>query len=169
MTTHDADNGGPGPEDAAPRHNDPTHDDLVALVSGWPHVLAFTPAPGDGSPDISWGDTFFYYAPDGIMPQATQPFATIVTKNYPGDESSELDRDGVFRVNIHPSADAFTAWTSGQVDVAADLDRIFPHPVYGSPGWLAVIVPGDATLEPTRTLLREAYELARARYNHRRA
>ncbi|MFD7896365.1 DUF6194 family protein [Streptomyces sp. NPDC059743] len=46
------------------------------------------------SGEISWGDTFFYYAPAGVTPKTAQPFVTIVTivtKNYPGDESSRLE------------------------------------------------------------------------------
>jgi hypothetical protein len=161
-----------------------TPTDIVKLVGGWQHVLAFTPGPGDGSPEIAWGDTYFYYSPSGTMPQATQPFATIVTKNYPGDERSELDRDGVYRVNIHPSKKSFARYTSpdpnavpdqiavpnttaGQVDVAAALDHIIEHPVYGSLGWLAVLNPGPETLGVTRELLREAYELDRTRYERR--
>jgi hypothetical protein len=156
-----------------------TQADIVALVSSWPNVFAFTPAPDGGSPEIAWGDTFFYYSPDGTVPEATQPFATIVTKDYPGDESSRLDRDGVFRLNIHPGRESFARYSSpdpnptsdgsqGQVDDAAALDRIFEHPVYGSLGWLAVLNPGPQTLAATRELLREAYELDRARYDRRR-
>ena len=149
-----------------------TQAEIVELVSGWEHVLAFTPRPGDGTPEIAWGDTFFYYAPDGTMPQATQPFATIVTKNYPGDEVSQLDRDGVYRVNIHPAKKSFaqhsdTGITHNQGDAAAALDRITEHPTYGSLGWLAVLNPGPETLAITRELLREAYELDRARHERR--
>ncbi|MET4783441.1 DUF6194 family protein [Glaciihabitans sp. UYNi722] len=66
--------------------------DIVKMVSDWEQVLVVTPGPGDGSPEVAWGDTFFYYTPDGEMPTSTQPFATIVTKNYPDDDQSELDR-----------------------------------------------------------------------------
>lgn len=41
---------------------------------------------------------FLYYAPDGVVPNG-QPFATVVTKDYPGEPSSDLG-PGVFRVNI---------------------------------------------------------------------
>lgn len=165
--------------------------EIVAFVSGWQHVLAFTAAPDDGTPEIAWGDTFFYYSPDGKMPEATQPFATIVTKNYPGDESSQLDREGAYRVNIHPSKRSFAAFAQTKAeaqaeadaqaqakteataeagaDVTAAVDRIFTHPVYGSLGWLAVINPGEHTLATTRELLREAYELDRTRYERREA
>ncbi|WP_313546200.1 DUF6194 family protein [Leifsonia aquatica] len=37
-----------------------------------------------------WGDTFCYVAPDGQVPPNTQPYATIVTKDYPEDTLSAL-------------------------------------------------------------------------------
>ena len=56
-----------------------TIDDIITQVTGLGGVLTLRPEAGDGSPEISWGDVFFYYAPDGVVPR-TQPFATIVTK-----------------------------------------------------------------------------------------
>lgn len=147
---------------------DMTIADIVKLVSSWDGVLAVTPGPGDDAPEVAWGDSFFFYAPDGEMPKATQPFATIVTKNYPDDELSQLDREGIFRVNLHPSRAAFTTWAAKSGDDPSALDQFFAHPVYGPLGWLAVLNPGPQTAESTAELLREAYELARARYDRRR-
>jgi hypothetical protein len=83
-----------------------TIDEITELLDGLDGVLTLTPGPGDGSPEISWGDLFFYYAPDGVVPK-TQPFATIVTKDYPGDEQSRLDRPDTFRLNIAAGNEAF--------------------------------------------------------------
>ncbi|MGQ4617528.1 DUF6194 family protein [Nocardia sp. R7R-8] len=146
-----------------------TIDEIIGFVCALDGVRALRPGPGDGSPEISWGDTFFYYSPDGAVPKATQPFATIVTKNYPGDESSGLDRPDAFRVNIAAGKEAFTHWTGHTPrepftpDDPSAVDTVIPHPVYASAGWLAVINPGARTDEPTRVLLRTAYELARSR------
>ena len=39
----------------------------------------------NGAPEIAWGDTFFIYDPErSFEPQHRFPFATIVTKDYPG-------------------------------------------------------------------------------------
>jgi hypothetical protein len=70
------------------------------------------------------------------MPQRTQAFATIVTKNYPDDETSRLDRPKVFRLNIATPRDTARARVADD-DAATTsdpsaLDRLFPHPVYGS-------------------------------------
>ncbi|MFD7033536.1 DUF6194 family protein [Streptomyces sp. NPDC059917] len=153
-----------------------TIDEIIGYVDGLDGVLTLRPAPGDGTPDISWGDTFFYYAPDGVLPTTTQPFATVVTKNYPGDEASCLDRPGTFRVNIAAGKAAYVRWTGraprdpapAGVDPSAP-DTLFAHPVYGSVGWLAVVNPGERTEAPTRELLRAAHDLARSRHDRHAA
>ncbi|WP_229481522.1 DUF6194 family protein, partial [Mycolicibacterium mageritense] len=75
-----------------------TVQELIDLIGAMDGVLVLQPQPGDGSPEIAWGDVFFYYAPDGVVPK-TQPFATIITKDYPGDDACRLDRPGAFRLN----------------------------------------------------------------------
>lgn len=151
-------------------------DEIISFVDGLDGVLTLRPAPGDGTPDISWGDTFFYYAPDRVLPTTTQPFATIVTKNYPGDEASRLDRTDTFRVNVNAGKEAFVHWTghaprepaTGEVDPGA-ADTVIAHPVYGTLGWLAVVNPGPCTASATRELLRAAHHLARSRHGRRSA
>jgi hypothetical protein len=153
-------------------------DEIISFVDALDGVLTQRAHTGDGSPEIAWGDTFFSYAPTGVAPAATQPFATIVTKNYPGDESSRLDRPGVFRVNIGAGTKEFVAHTGraprdpdSGLAVGAPapdaLDTVIAHPVYGSLGWLAVNNPGPATAAEVRRLLALAHRLARARYLRR--
>ena len=150
-----------------------TIDEITELLDGLDGVLTLTPGPGDGSPEISWGDLFFYYAPDGVVPK-TQPFATIVIKDYPGDEQSRLDRPDTFRLNIAAGNEAFTRWArhdrrepSGESHDLSVADTVFAHPVYGSLGWLAVVNPGPRTASDVEQLLRSAYELARSRAERR--
>ncbi|MEU4828823.1 DUF6194 family protein [Actinomadura citrea] len=151
-----------------------TMDEIIGFVDGLDGVLTFRPGPGDGSPEISWGDTFFYYSPDGVVPATTQPFATIVTKNYPGDEASRLDRPDAFRVNVSPGKETFIRWTGHEPREAATAkadpsaaDTVIAHPVYGTIGWLAVVNPGPRTEAAVRDLLSTAYRLARSRYERR--
>lgn len=146
--------------------------EIIEFVENLGGVLTLRPQPGDGTPEISWGDTFFYYAPDGVLPR-TQPFATIVTKDYPGDESSQLNRPNTFRVNIFAGTEAFTRWTghSPRADVAPQnpgiADTVIAHPVYARQGWLAVVDPGPRTDAAVRDLLRSAHAAARTRYDRR--
>lgn len=149
-------------------------DEIIDFVNDLEGVLAIRPEPGDGSPNISWGDTFFYYTPEGVVPTTTQPFATIVTKEYPGEAESGLDRADVFRVNVAAGKEAFVRWTGRQPRDCAGLaspgvpDTVLPHPVYGSAGWLAVLSPGTRTDDVVRELLFTAYRLARTRHERKR-
>ena len=150
-----------------------TIDEIITFVRTLDGSLVQLPEAGDGSPEVAWGDAFFYYAPGGQIPAATQPFATVVTKDYPGDDTSELDRPGAFRVNIGAGRTIFREWTgrepgdpSGDEDHSA-LDTVIAHPVYGSLGWLAVVNPGPKTAGGVRYLLEQAYSLARGRYERR--
>ena len=144
-----------------------TPEEILQLASEWHGILIVRPQPGDGSPEIAWGDTFLYYEPGGVMPTNRQPFATIVTKDYPDDSRSELDRDGVFRVNLHPGREAFDRVASILGDDPSELDRVILHPVYGTAGWLAVLNPSQNTAALTAELLRDAYERDRRRVERR--
>ena len=64
------------------------------------------PTDGPGA-----GDTFFFYDPErNIDPQRRLPFATIVVKDYGDfDNTSQLNRADVFRLNIGVSRDTFRA------------------------------------------------------------
>ncbi|WP_412543853.1 DUF6194 family protein [Longispora sp. K20-0274] len=134
--------------------------DIIDRIGALDGVLVLTPGPGDGSPEIAWGDVFFYYAPDGTVPH-TQPFATIVTKDYPDDDVSRLDRPGAFRLNIAAGAERFREWAGTAPTDAADV--LFPHPVYGALHWLSVVNPGPRTSEAVGDLLISAHRLARER------
>lgn len=150
-----------------------TIDEIIDFVGAFEGVLAVRPGPGDGSPEISWGDTFFFHAPDGVAPTTTQPFATIVTKDYPGDASSRLDRPDAFRVNVAAGRQEFIRWTGRTPQDpapgtgAAATDTVIAHPVHGSAGWLAVVNPGLGTDAALRELLCHAHHLARARHERR--
>ncbi|MEV0340138.1 DUF6194 family protein [Nocardia sp. NPDC050713] len=147
--------------------------EIIEFVRGLDGVLTLEPHPGDGSPEIAWGDTFFYYAPDNVVPR-TQPFATIVTKDYPDDATSRLNRPDTFRVNFFAGKDAFldrpgrTPRDPAPADTdPSATDTLIAHPVYGSQGWLAVVNPGLRTETAVRELLRAAHDLARSRFERR--
>lgn len=144
--------------------------DAVRPLEG---ALVVAPREGDGTPPLAWGDFFFYYAPDGRMPANTQPYGTIVTKDYPGDTLSRLG-DGTpahpgWRVNVHvgrTAARELAGEPTEETDFAA-ADVLLPHPVYGDLGWIAVVEPGRRTTETVIRLLRSAHDAARARAERR--
>jgi hypothetical protein len=134
-----------------------------------------------GGPEIAWGDTFFIYDPHrNLEPQRKFPFATIVTKDYGDfDRASNLNRPGVFRLNIEASKETYRALfgrqpapraATGMVDTGHDFtvfDQLLPHPVYAPQSWICVLNPSDATFQTLRPLLAEAYDLAVSRYTRR--
>ena len=148
-----------------------TEDEIIAFVETLPGVERQTAAPDDGSPEIAWGDTFFFYDPGADLPADRRfPFATIVTKDYPDfDTASDLDRSGVFRLNVWVSADTVAGLFS--VDDEHDftaLDVAMPHPIYGAQSWVSIINPGPASTELAERLLTEAHARAILRHERRR-
>ena len=115
------------------------------------------------------GYTFFFYGADRML-----PFATLASADNEGDRVSNLDRPGVFRLNIGVSRPTFQSlFGAGKVDTSAydftALDTLMPHPDYAAQSFLCVLNPSDATFETLRPLLSEAYNLAVRRDARRRA
>jgi hypothetical protein len=131
-----------------------------------------------GAPEVAWGDTFFSYDPGRQLPPERRfPFATIVTKDYGAfDCASQLNRAGVFRLNIGVSKETYRSLfgpqpsppgAAGVVDTGHDftaLDQIMPHPVYGHLSWVCVLNPSEATFQAVRPLIAEAYNRAVRKY-----
>lgn len=145
-------------------------DEVRAYVEALGGVLTLAPTAGDGTPEVAWGDLFFYEAPDGLLPPG-QPFATVVTKDYPGEPSSGLDRPGAFRVNVGVSREDREALVAdGTLDEEADPatpDVLQPHPSYAAQGWVCVVDPGPRTGTVLRALLASAHARARTRRERR--
>ena len=146
---------------------------ILSAVGALDGVLVLAPQAGSEFPEVAWGDAFFYYAPDGQVPQNVQPYGTIVTKNYPDDSASRLDEEGRWRVNIHVDREVFRRLTGEEPrdlsrprDFAA-ADQINPHPVYGALSWVAIVNPGKRTMNTAIELLRDAHQAARVRFERR--
>jgi hypothetical protein len=149
-----------------------THDEVIQYVeSDLEGTLVVVASEENGAPEVAWGDTFFIYDPDrAIPPEKHFPYATVVINDYPGfDEYSNLARPGVFRVNVWVGRGTFDAQTvAGDQPVDHSVfDRVTPHPVYASQGWLSIVNPGPETDATVKELLAEAHERARARYEKR--
>ena len=141
-------------------------DEIIDHVTSLGGVLVLRPQPGDGAPEIAWGDVFFFYAPDGRVPHG-QPFATIVTKPYPDEEPDQvLAQPESFRLNVDVGRQPAAALL-GASDAAAGPDVWARHPVYGALGWVVVVNPGERTAGRARELLRAAHAAARARRERR--
>ena len=165
--------------------NDPdtsalTQKHIIAVALELPGVTVVTASEEGGAPRSSWGDTFFSYNPDGDPPAEQRfPFATIVTNDVEGwDTSSNVNRQGVFRLNVSVGRDHFRellgfspaehAQRSSGIDYSA-LDRLLPHPNYAAQSWVSILNPGVAAAHSVPGLLALAHGRARARHFRRSA
>ena len=108
----------------------------------------------------NYGYTFFFYGDDSM-----HPFATLAVADYDYDRFSNLDRPGVYRLNIGVSKQTFRAlFGAGKIDVSGydftALDTIMPHPEYASQSFICVLSPSPETFEKLRPMLAEAYDIA---------
>ena len=147
---------------------------ILSELRTYDGILELAPTAGSEHPEISWGDHFFYYAPDGQVPRNRQPYATIVTKNYPDDEASRLDVADRWRLNIHVGPTIFTeliGYGPAEIDdvrVDYSVEDVFnPHPLYGPYGWICVVNPGVATIDRAVEALRGAHLADRRRVERR--
>jgi hypothetical protein len=110
-------------------------------------------------------NVFFFFGPERMF-----PFATL-SANDAYDQASDLNRPGVFRLNMGVSKETFRALfgtpgpasdTGEKADSEYDykaLNRLMPHPIYGRQYWVCILTPSDTTFqESVRPLLAEAYE-----------
>jgi hypothetical protein len=131
---------------------------------------------GDVETQTVSGNSFFFVGAERML-----PFATLMT-NDENDTVSDLNRAGVYRLNLGVSKGTFQALFGSrpmpapaeeQVPEGYDftaLDRVMPHPVYGLMHWVCVLSPREATFEAeVRPLLTEAHEMATGRGARREA
>jgi len=121
-------------------------------------------------------DAFFFYDPGrGLPVDRRLPFATLVTSDK-HDQASDLNRPGVFRLNVGVSAETFRS-LFGELPPSKGgpyepltgydftvLDTLLPHPVYGRLHWLCVVSPSLETFAQLQPLLTEAHQLAADRF-----
>lgn len=125
----------------------------------------------NGAPEGSWGDIFVLHDLPDVTDSAF-PFATIIVQDQPGfDDRSDLDRAGVFRVNMQVgrdrAAELLPEGRGGEDTDFTEFDRVLPHPVYAAQGYVCVVNPAEATTDLVQQLLGEAHERSRARLRNR--
>lgn len=141
-----------------------TMEQILSEVRSYVGVLELAPQAGSEYPAVSWGDSFFYYAPDGIIPRNRQPYATIVTKDYPNDTGSRLGAPDRWRLNIHVGSRFFIdliGYSPESIEESgvdySKTDVFLPHPLYGAYGWVSIVNPGSSTTPRALELLHEAH------------
>jgi hypothetical protein len=108
---------------------------------------------------------FFSLDPDKHWPN----YATIVTTDE-HDDASDLDRPGVFRLNLGVDRETFERVAGGDAepDYTA-FDRLLPHPVYGQQHWISIVNPTHETFQtvviPLIALAHDRLAAVRARHH----
>jgi len=88
---------------------------------------------------------FFSVDPEKHWPN----FATLVTTDE-HDEASDLDRPGVFRLNLGVDRSTFEAIAESAPDPDyTAFDTLLPHPVYGRQLWISILNPTHETFQQT--------------------
>ena len=113
----------------------------------------------------NYGYTFFYVGDDHRM-----GFVTIANSDNEYDSVSNLNREGVFRVNIGVSRKTFdslfAASNAENVDYSV-LNVFLPHPDYAKQNFICILNPSGENVEETKKLIVEAHALAAARYQRK--
>jgi hypothetical protein len=123
-----------------PMPTGPDAEALISLLRGtWPETDVATMP----------GAAFFSLDPEKHWPN----YATIVwTDDF--DQTSNLSRPGVFRLNMGVGPATFEKLVGGVTDPDYTMmDRILPHPVYARQGWISILNPSDATMRDVVMLL----------------
>lgn len=122
-----------------------------------------------GLPDVqreeSYGYSFFFVGSDHRL-----PFVTIADSDNEYDNVSNLDREGVYRLNIGVGKETFNQLTAGRSDRDIDytvLNEFLPHPQYARQHFVCILNPAQDRAEMTKRLIVEAHGLAAERARRR--
>ncbi|WP_293911443.1 DUF6194 family protein [Deinococcus sp.] len=131
------------------------HELLSAMREQFPNMLT----------QVADGDSFFFVPGEAEL---MFPFATLIRHDDAYEVFSQLNRPGVYRLNMGVGKARLRALVaeSGHHDFTA-LDTLMPHPTYGPAGWLCILNPGAGTFETLRTLLATAYGRSEQRAGRR--
>ena len=109
----------------------------------------------------NFGYLFFFVGADHRL-----PFVTIANSDQDFDNVSNLNREGVFRVNIGVSKETFTnliTESSSELVDYSTLNVFLPHPDYARQHWVCILNPSNENVEMTKKLIVEAHSIAAAR------
>lgn len=134
----------------------------------------------DGVVEInSWGERGIFYNPGRVLKRGVYVL-TVKEKDGNNDRSSQLNRNGTFRVNLGLRKQTFQNLfgelpkrpaKGSVVEMSYDFtntDTIMPHPVYAWIGWICVLNPTIETFESLKTYIQESYEFAKEKFSKRK-
>lgn len=123
------------------------------------------------------GTSFFFFDPDQKLAEDKRwPIFTLVTSDA-WDKASNLNRPGVYRLNIGISGETYrklfgeppafprdNTYVQTGHDFTA-LNQIMPHPIYAKMNFVCVLNPEGEVWEQTKKLLAEAHAMAEEKYD----
>lgn len=127
----------------------------------------------------SWGETGVFYNPGHVLKRGIYVL-TIKEKDGENDQASQLDRPGMYRVNLGPRKQTYVNLfgsvpkrppKGGVVELEMDFaqtDILLPHPVYAWMGWVCTLNPSKHTFEELKPLILESYEFAKEKFAKRK-
>ena len=109
----------------------------------------------------TFGYIFFFVGDDHRL-----PFVTIGQFDNEYDSVSNLNREGVFRINIGISRTTFDSLladsSTENIDYSA-LDVFLPHPDYAKQHFVCILNPTQDNVTITKDLIIEAHSIATSR------
>lgn len=124
--------------------------DFEAFLMGLPHVQR----------EENFGYSFFFVGSNHRL-----PFVTIADSDNEYDNVSNLDREGVFRLNLGVSKETFGRLCANTVDDIdySVLNVFLPHPEYASQHFVCILNPTEENVEKTKQLIIESHAIAKRR------
>lgn len=121
-------------------------------------VEAFVASLANVQREDNYGYAFFFVGDDHRL-----AFVTIGYEDNEFDTVSNLNREGVFRVNIGISKATFESLlgdtSTDDVDYAV-LNVFLPHPHYAKQHFISILNPSGENADVTKQLIVEAHALA---------
>lgn len=113
----------------------------------------------------NFGYIFYFVGDDHRL-----PFVTIANSDNEYDSVSNLNREGVFRINIGVSRETFKQligeFSPESVDYTA-LNAFLPHPDYAAQNFICILNPSSANVAATKKLIEEAHAIATTRFERK--
>jgi Family of unknown function (DUF6194) len=109
----------------------------------------------------NYGYSFFFVGDDHLL-----SFVTIANSDSEYDNVSNLERDGVFRINIGVSRETFKKLIPAHGPEPIDysvLNVFLPHPEYSRQHFVCILNPTQENIESTKKLIVEAHSIATVR------
>ncbi len=124
-------------------------------------VEAFVAGLENVQREDSYGYAMYFVGDDHMV-----PFVSIADSDNEYDAVSNLNRDGVYRVNIGVGRATYDSLFGDREVEGIDFTAInvfLPHPQYAKQNFICILNPAGENEERTKQYIREAHDLAAGR------